>query len=149
MSCPQCGNPAAVSRGTCAQCNRAGGGFSIDDAEKTKHAGYEAGHGLVMGLHWLMTNRYLSYLWFWLIWVITSYVLGHKFGWIGDDWDKNRPFAFDVVSVILPIGIVVVFRKQVAKYLPMLFERLLQLAAWLIIALVCVFLGMCVWNTVT
>lgn len=121
----------------------------MEAAEKDRNAGYEAGYGLVRALHWLLTNRYLSYVWFWLIWVVASYALGRRLGWIAEDWDKNRPFAFDVFSVILPAVIVVVFRKQVATYLPMFFAKLLQLAAWAFIVFLCALLGMCVWNTVT
>lgn len=150
MACSNCGYSGAYSSHSCPNCNPGGGArYAVEDAERDRKAGYEAGYGLVRALHWLLTNRYLSYVWFWLIWVIGSYILGLKFGWISEDWDKNRPFTFDVVSVFLPIGIVIVFRNQVAKYLPMLFEKLLQLTAWALIIFVCALLGMCVWNTVT
>lgn len=148
MSCPQCGNPAAVSRGTCTQCNKVGGGLSIEDAERTRKAGSEAGYGLVLALHWVLTNRYLSYVWFWLIWATATSIIGLKYGLISEDWEKSS-FAYELFIGVVPIVIAVVFRRQVEKYIPMLFEKLLQLAAWAITIGFCVLLGKCAWETVT
>lgn len=149
MACPRCGNSSAYSSSDCPTCNARGGSYSTENAERDRNAGYEAGYGLVQGIFWLFTNRHLSYVWFWLIWVIASYAVGLRLGWIGEDWDTNRPFAFDVFSVFVPIGVAIVFRKQVATYLPMAFEKLLQFAAWGVILFLCALLGMCIWNTVT
>ena len=67
---------------------------------------------------------------------------------ISEDWEKSS-FAYEVFIVVVPIVIAMVFRRQVAKYIPMVFEKLLQMAALAIIVGFCALLGMCVWNTVT
>ncbi|MEQ9563381.1 MAG: hypothetical protein RLN69_12740, partial [Woeseiaceae bacterium] len=67
----------------------------MEQAQSDRAAGYKFGHGLVTGIIWLLTNRYLSYVWFVLVWIITSYVVGEKLGLVSEDWMESS-FGFQV-----------------------------------------------------
>src|SRR5688572_9606797 len=111
MACSNCGNSAAYSRHSCSSCNPARRTYTAQDAASDRTAGYEFGYGVTKGTLWLLDNRYLSYAWFWLVWLIASGIIGQKYGVISEDW-MERPFWFDVIAAILPIAIAIVFRKQ-------------------------------------
>lgn len=115
MACSNCGYSGAYSSHGCPNCNAGGrASYSVEQAQSDRNAGYEFGYAVVSGIFWLLDNRYLSYVWFWLIWVIASAVIGQQSGFISEDW-LDRPFAFDVVGVLLPIAIAIAFREQIPR----------------------------------
>lgn len=115
MACSNCGYSGAYSSHGCPNCNAGGrASYSVEQAHSDRNAGYEFGYAVTSGIIWLLDNRYLSYFWFWLVWVIASAVIGQRSGFISEDW-LGRPFAFDVFGVILPIALAIIFRKQIPR----------------------------------
>lgn len=136
MSCSQCGNPAVLSSRNCPKCNPAGGApYTAENAEKDRQAGRDLGYGATMGLAWLLTNRYLALFWFWLVWVIVTYSIGQRLGYVSDDW-MQRPFALDLFGFVLPIVLAIGFRKHIP-----------QVMRWVWLGLAVLLLGRCVFGS--
>jgi hypothetical protein len=100
--------------------------------QSDRAAGYKFGYGLVAGIIWLLTYRYLSYVWFFLVWAIATFVVGEKLGLVSEDW-MERSFTIDVVGVIVPIVIAIVFRKQIPDIMKWVWRGLLALLAGLVV----------------
>lgn len=113
MACSNCGYSGAYSSHGCPNCSSGGRAtYSAEQAKSDWNAGYEFGYAVVSGILWLLSNRYLSYFWFWLIWFIAALIIGRNAGTISAD-GMDRPFAFDMFAAILPIVIAIIFRKHI------------------------------------
>jgi hypothetical protein len=89
----------------------------------TQHvdAGREFGEGVIKLAFWLCTNRWVSYLWFWLLFFAGAMTAGQLVGIT--DWMKDEPSVPDwylAVSVLGAIPLIVYFRRQIPKVMPWL-----------------------------
>ncbi|TVO70021.1 hypothetical protein [Sedimenticola selenatireducens] len=141
MSCSTCGYEGAHSRHSCPVCNAGGGGLSLEDAEKMKKVGAELGGGIRKAA----TSRFLSFLWFYITWVIVSVIVGMKTGLLTDD-AKNDPFWYKLFVLILPIVLMVVFRRQIRKYIPIVFGSLLTMLGYAFFLFISVLAVMWLWS---
>ncbi len=133
MACSNCGYSGAHSRHSCPNCNPvAAKPYTVEQAQSDRAAGYKFGHALVTGIIWLLTNRYLSYVWFVLVWIITSFVVGEKLGLVSEDWMESS-FGFQVFAVIAPFVAAIVFRKQIPDIMKWVWRGLLALLAGLLV----------------
>lgn len=134
MSCSKCGYSGAYTVHSCPMCNSGGAKqYTPENAKGDWQAGYELGQGATNGVLWLLSNRYLALFWFWLVWVIATYSIGQKLGYVSDDW-MVRPFALDLFGFFLPIFLAVVFRKHIPRIMK-----------WVWLGLAAVLLGRCVF----
>jgi hypothetical protein len=132
MTCEICGNSAARSSHSCPQCKGGGFGISFEDAERSKNIGYKFGHDTVSGIGGLLGAPWLSYFWFWLIWVVATFYVGRKLGLVSDDVEST-PFWYLSAMIFLPIVLAVVFRRQIRAYLPTVLQSIFYLGGLLLI----------------
>lgn len=143
MSCPTCGYEGAYSRHSCPICKAGGGGLSLEDAERVKKAGAELGAGVRKAA----TSPFLSYLWFYITWVIVTVIIGIKTG-LMTDGSQNDPLWYQLFVLILPIVLMVIFRRQIRRYIPIVFGSLLSILSFAFFLFISVLAVMWLWSLI-
>ncbi len=116
MACEICGNTFCETSRTCTKCNPIQ--YYSKPNPKTREASEKAGEGIAKLFLWLAGNKYLAFVWFWITWMVTAILIGQSFGIINRADGEADPTWFNLIAVLAPVIIAIVFRKAIMKYVP-------------------------------
>ncbi len=144
MPCERCGYSGAYSSHSCSRCNPSKPNWDI---RGTADASASSVKGIMGAIEWMAGNKYLAFVWVYLAWVITVFVIADSIGYMPEG--SPIPTWVSVMALIVPIGVEIVFRKAIMKYVPMILQGILGMVGLFILGCIVFFFIMLIYYGVT